>query len=74
MRQVPISPQAIYKALQSEDKDHGPGDFPEIDWPEPVIVKPPWEGGDGRDERKKDSYVARMARPEGGRGSETAKG
>lgn len=75
VRQVPISPQAIYKALQSKDKDHGPGEFPEVPWPEVVKVRPPWEGGDGRDESKQADFQARMkakdSAPEGGRGSET---
>src|SRR5262249_12914215 len=27
---------------------YGPGAFPEIPWPEPTRVPPPWEGGDGK--------------------------
>jgi 4-hydroxybenzoyl-CoA reductase subunit alpha len=49
--EAPVSPEKIVKALADLAKGGegrvGPGDFPEIDWPEPYIVPPPWEGGDG---------------------------
>jgi 4-hydroxybenzoyl-CoA reductase subunit alpha len=50
--EVPITPQKIVKALQAKaagrDARYGPASFPEIRWPEPLLVTPPWEGGDGR--------------------------
>ena len=50
--EVPITPQKIVKALQAKsagrDARYGPASFPEIRWPEPLLVAPPWEGGDGR--------------------------
>jgi len=50
--EVPITPQKIVKALQAKaagrDARYGPAAFPQIRWPEPLLVAPPWEGGDGR--------------------------
>jgi 4-hydroxybenzoyl-CoA reductase subunit alpha len=50
--EVPITPQKIVKALQAKsagrDARFGPASFPAIRWPEPLLVAPPWEGGDGR--------------------------
>jgi 4-hydroxybenzoyl-CoA reductase subunit alpha len=50
--EVPITPQKIVKALQAKaagrDARYGPASFPQIRWPEPLLVAPPWEGGDGR--------------------------
>ena len=50
--EVPITPEKILKALAAKasgkDARTGPGPFPEIAWPEPLLVTPPWEGGDGR--------------------------
>jgi 4-hydroxybenzoyl-CoA reductase alpha subunit len=50
--QVPITPEKILRALQAKASGKpartGPAAFPEIDWPEPLLVAPPWEGGDGR--------------------------
>ncbi len=50
--QVPIHPDAILKALQTGAKGKeprvGPARFPDVDFGEPLIVPPPWDGGDGR--------------------------
>jgi 4-hydroxybenzoyl-CoA reductase subunit alpha len=50
--EIPITPEKILKALAARDAGkpgrHGPSSFPEIKWPEPIRVTPPWEGGDGR--------------------------
>jgi 4-hydroxybenzoyl-CoA reductase subunit alpha len=50
--EVPITPQKIVKALQAKaagrEPRYGPPPFPSIRWPEPLLVAPPWEGGDGR--------------------------
>ena len=50
--QVPITPDKIMRALQAKASGKparsGPASFPEITWPEPLLVTPPWEGGDGR--------------------------
>jgi len=49
--EVPITPEKIVKALQAKAAGKaprfGPTRFPDIDWPDALIVPPPWEGGDG---------------------------
>ncbi len=50
--EVPITPEKVFKALHRKDKGEeprfGPTAFPDIPWPEPTRVPPPWEGGDGK--------------------------
>jgi len=50
--EVPITPEKIVKALEAKAAGkparYGPSTFPEIPWPEPLLVPPPWDGGDGR--------------------------
>ena len=50
--QIPVTPEKILRALQAKAAGKparsGPASFPEIAWPEPLLVTPPWEGGDGR--------------------------
>jgi len=50
--EVPITPDKILKALDDKAKGGpgrvGPRSFPDVEWPEPMIVPPPWEGGDGK--------------------------
>jgi len=46
--EVPITPEKILKALGSSTKRFGPTRFPAVEWPPPLIVPPPWEGGDGK--------------------------
>jgi 4-hydroxybenzoyl-CoA reductase alpha subunit len=50
--QVPVTPEKILRALKAKAAGKpartGPAAFPEIRWPEPLLVAPPWEGGDGR--------------------------
>lgn len=67
--ETPISPHKIYKALEAKRKGKdprvGPTSFPAIDWPEPYMVPPPWEGGDGRalgDVRKREP-MAKAVKP-----------
>jgi 4-hydroxybenzoyl-CoA reductase alpha subunit len=49
--EVPITPEKVMKALKRRGKGEegrvGPTTFPDIPWPEPTRVLPPWEGGDG---------------------------
>ena len=45
--EVPITPEKVLAALRSPAARFGPSKFPEVPWPEPLIVPPPWEGGDG---------------------------
>jgi CO/xanthine dehydrogenase Mo-binding subunit len=46
--EVPVTPEKIVKAMRDPAKRFGPRAFPEIPWPEPLVVPPPQEGGDGR--------------------------
>jgi 4-hydroxybenzoyl-CoA reductase alpha subunit len=50
--EVPITPEKVLKALRKKRKGEegrvGPTGFPEIPWPDPTRVPPPWEGGDGK--------------------------
>lgn len=49
--EVPITPEKVMKALAEKragrEPRFGPNHFPEVHWPEPLRVPPPWEGGDG---------------------------
>jgi 4-hydroxybenzoyl-CoA reductase alpha subunit len=50
--EVPITPEKIRRALKQKESGGvgrcGPARFPDIAWPQPVQVPPPWEGGDGK--------------------------
>jgi CO/xanthine dehydrogenase Mo-binding subunit len=50
--ELPITPEKILKALEAKAAGkaprYGPGEFPSIDWPDTLLVPPPWEGGDGK--------------------------
>ena len=49
--ELPITPDKVLRALERKAKGGaarvGPETFPAVPYPEPVIVPPPWEGGDG---------------------------
>jgi 4-hydroxybenzoyl-CoA reductase alpha subunit len=51
--EVPITPEKVLKALREKSKGRsarfGPDSVPNIDWPEPLRVLTPAEGGDGRE-------------------------
>jgi 4-hydroxybenzoyl-CoA reductase subunit alpha len=51
--EVPITPEKILKALKEKSRRFGPRAFPEISWPEPLKVSPPWEGGTGKASNEK---------------------
>jgi 4-hydroxybenzoyl-CoA reductase subunit alpha len=50
--EVPITPEKILRALDAKAAGKtsrvGPTRFPEIPWPAPLDVPPPWQGGDGK--------------------------
>jgi 4-hydroxybenzoyl-CoA reductase subunit alpha len=50
--EVPITPEKIVKALAEKAAGraprYGPARFPDVDWPKPLQVPPPWEGGTGK--------------------------
>ena len=56
--EVPITPEKILKALEAKTSGkparYGPSQFPNVPWPEPLQVPPPWEGGDGRAINERD--------------------
>ncbi len=45
--EVPVTPEKVLAALRSASRRCGPEAFPAVPWPEPLLVPPPWEGGDG---------------------------
>jgi 4-hydroxybenzoyl-CoA reductase alpha subunit len=51
--EVPITPEKVLKALREKSKGRdgrfGPDSIPAVDWPEPLRVPTPAEGGDGRE-------------------------
>jgi 4-hydroxybenzoyl-CoA reductase alpha subunit len=51
--EVPITPEKVLKALKEKsrgrDGRYGPDSVPTVDWPEPLRVPTPAEGGDGRE-------------------------
>jgi hypothetical protein len=54
--EVPITPAKVLRALEKKaagrDARTGPAGFPEIEWPQPIFVLPPDEGGDGKASNK----------------------
>jgi len=62
--ELPITPDKVLRALERKGKGEqprvGPDHFPSVPYPEPVVVPPPWEGGDGnavRDSEKSKTKV-----------------
>ena len=51
--EVPITPEKVLKALKEKAKGrdgrYGPDSVPSVDWPEPLRVLTPAEGGDGKE-------------------------
>src|SRR2546425_1012005 len=51
--EIPITPEKVLKALREKSKGRdarfGPDSIPTIEWPEPLRVLTPSEGGDGRE-------------------------
>jgi len=51
--EVPITPEKVLKALKEKsrgrDGRYGPDSIPSVEWPEPLRVLTPAEGGDGRE-------------------------
>ncbi len=58
--EVPITPDKIQRALGDSrgNRRVGPDAFPDIAWPEPYKVAPPWEGGDGRASNEPERVTA----------------
>src|SRR2546425_2233318 len=51
--EVPITPEKVLKALREKERGrdprYGPTSIPSVDWPEPLRVLTPAEGGDGKE-------------------------
>jgi 4-hydroxybenzoyl-CoA reductase alpha subunit len=51
--EVPITPEKVLKALREKEKGregrYGPDSIPQVEWPAPLRVLTPAEGGDGRE-------------------------
>lgn len=49
---IPVTPEKILRALEAKAAGKaprsGPASFPDVPWPETLLVTPPWAGGDGR--------------------------
>ena len=49
--EVPVTPEKILRALEAKQRGKegrvGPAKFPKVPWPQPSIIPPPWEGGNG---------------------------
>ncbi|MCP5092576.1 MAG: molybdopterin-dependent oxidoreductase [Gammaproteobacteria bacterium] len=68
--EVPITPEKVLKGLDQKANGGegrvGPAEFPDIQWPEPYFVPPPWEGGDGQStndpEHKRAAKMHKMDR------------
>jgi 4-hydroxybenzoyl-CoA reductase subunit alpha len=51
--EIPITPDKVLRALEKKQKGDaprvGPESFPQVPYPAPTFVLPPWEGGDGNE-------------------------
>ncbi len=65
--EVPITPDKILRALDAKRAGRparvGPASFPEIAWPTPLLIAPPWEGGDGTASNEPPRKSKRPATP-----------
>ena len=54
--EIPITPDKVLRALELKRSGKvprvGPESFPEVPYPQPMFVLPPWEGGDGKETRR----------------------
>ena len=59
--EIPITPEKILRALElkatGKNPRVGPERFPDAPYPQPDVVLPPWEDGNGK-ESKRDDAVA----------------
>jgi 4-hydroxybenzoyl-CoA reductase subunit alpha len=63
--QIPVTPEKIVRALKAKAGGKaprvGPDAFPEISWPDTLLVTPPSEGGDGRASNQPEKRPGRKA-------------
>ena len=57
--ELPITPDKVLRALERKAAGKpgrvGPDHFPAVPYPAPLIVPPPWEGGDGKEVKRDDA-------------------
>ena len=57
--EIPITPDKVMRALEKKAKGEaprvGPERFPDVPYPQPLIVPPAWEGGDGSEVKRHDA-------------------
>jgi 4-hydroxybenzoyl-CoA reductase alpha subunit len=57
--ELPITPDKVLKALElkaaGKNPRVGPQAFPQVPYPKPMFVLPPWEGGDGNEVKRDDA-------------------
>ncbi|MGH8639795.1 MAG: hypothetical protein ACREUZ_21925, partial [Burkholderiales bacterium] len=57
--ELPITPDKVLKALElkaaGKNPRVGPEAFPQVPYPKPIFVPPPWEGGDGNEVKRNDA-------------------
>ncbi len=57
--ELPITPDKVLKALELKAAGKtprvGPESFPQVPYPNPMFVPPPWEGGDGNEVKRDDA-------------------
>jgi len=57
--ELPITPDKVLRALELKSQGRvarvGPESFPQVPYPKPLIVPPPWEGGDGKEIKRNDA-------------------
>jgi len=57
--ELPITPDKVLKALErkaaGKNPRVGPDAFPQVPYPKPMFVPPPWEGGDGNEVKRHDA-------------------
>jgi len=63
--ELPITADKVLRALEKKRKGEtprvGPESFPAVPYPEPVVVPPPWEGGDGNALKGAERAKAKVA-------------
>jgi 4-hydroxybenzoyl-CoA reductase subunit alpha len=64
--EVPVTPDKVLRALERKAKGEparvGPESFPEVPYPAPTFVLPPWENGDGDELKGPDGKPLRRER------------
>jgi len=57
--ELPITPDKVLRALELKSQGKaarvGPDSFPQVPYPTPLYVAPPWEGGDGKETKRHDA-------------------